>query len=255
MHIYTSPLALPLPIVSIITEGSFLAGENFTVTCIASVVAESVIVVTSWTDREGNPLQPDATIMSGSNTSLALMFSPLFTSHGGQYVCTATISIVELSIQRTNSMPLEITVQSKVLVFLRIFPRNVVLMMFLFNLFAVPPPYLQISGSQSDTYVAGMPAELWCTIDFDEAVDTAVAVEVMWLINGMNLNGTVRRRVLQPIMMGDSRYEAILQYDTLSSTTDSGNYMCTATLYPTEATGYITNITRTTTYTFTVIGR
>ena len=100
-----------------------------------------------------------------------------------------------------------------------------------------------------------MPAELRCTIDFDDTVDTAVAVEVMWLINGMNANGTVRRRVLQPVMMGDSCYQAILQYNTLSSTADSGNYMCTATLYPTEATGYITNVTRTATFTFTVIGR
>ena len=123
------------------------------------------------------------------------------------------------------------------------------------SLFAVPPPYLEISGPQSDANVAGMPAELQCTIDFDDAVDTAVAVEVMWLINGMNMNGTVRRRVLEPVMMGDSRYQAILQYDTLSSTSDSGNYMCTATLYPTEATGYVTNVTRTATYTFTVIGR
>ena len=100
-----------------------------------------------------------------------------------------------------------------------------------------------------------MPTELQCTINLDDAVDTAVDVEVVWLINGMNVNGTVRRRVLQPIMMGDSLYQAILQYDTLSSTSDSGNYMCTATLYPTEATGYITNVTGTATYTFTVIGK
>lgn len=123
------------------------------------------------------------------------------------------------------------------------------------SLYAVPPPYLEISGPQSDANVAGMPAELRCTVDFDDTVDTAVAVEVMWLINEMNLNGTVRRRALQPVMMGDSRYQATLQFDTLSSTFDSGNYMCTATLYPTEAMTYIANVTRTTAYTFTVIGR
>ena len=122
-------------------------------------------------------------------------------------------------------------------------------------LYAVPPPYLEISGPQSDANIAGMPAELRCTIDFDDAVDTAVAVEVMWLVNEMNVNGTVRRRVLRPVMMGDSRYQAILQFDTLSSTFDSGNHMCIATLYPTEAMTYITNVTRTTMYTFTVIGK
>lgn len=113
--ISASPSALPLPIISIVSEGSSLAGENFTVSCTSSVVAglsDSVVVATSWTDSEGNPLQSDAPLMSGSNTSLALTFNPLFMSHGGQYFCTATISIVELSIQRMNSVPLDITVQS-----------------------------------------------------------------------------------------------------------------------------------------------
>ena len=124
-----------------------------------------------------------------------------------------------------------------------------------YSLFTVPSPYLEISGPQPDASVAGMPAELRCTINFIDAIDTTVAVEVVWSINGMNVNGIARRRALQPVMMGDSRYQAIFQYDTLSSTSDSGNYMCTVTLYPTEATGYITNITGTATYIFTVIGR
>ena len=108
-------IALPLPIVSIVSEGSSLAGENFTITCTSTVVAglsDSVVVATSWTDSEGNLLQPDANLISNSNTSLALMFSPLFTSHGGQYFCTVTTSIAELSIQQMSSVPLDITVQS-----------------------------------------------------------------------------------------------------------------------------------------------
>jgi hypothetical protein len=101
--------------ISIVSGGSFLAGDNFTVTCTSTVVAglsDSVVVATSWTDSEGNPLQSDTILMSGSNTSLALMFNPLFTSHSGQYFCTAMISIMELSIQQLNSVPLDITVQS-----------------------------------------------------------------------------------------------------------------------------------------------
>ena len=101
--------------ISIVSGGSSLAGENFTVTCTSTVVAglsDSVVVATSWTDPEGNPLQSDTSLMPGSNTSLALMFNPLFTSHSGQYFCTTSISIVELSVQETNSVPLEIIVQS-----------------------------------------------------------------------------------------------------------------------------------------------
>ena len=112
---YASPSALPPPMISIVSGGSSLAGENFTVTCTSTVVAglsDSVVVATSWTDPEGNPLQSDTALMSGSNTSLALMFNPLLTSHSGQYFCAASISIVELSVQQMNSVPLDITVQS-----------------------------------------------------------------------------------------------------------------------------------------------
>lgn len=99
-----------------------------------------------------------------------------------------------------------------------------------------------------------MPAQLRCSINFDSAVDTSVAVEVVWQINGMYLNGTVRRRSLQPVLMGSNRYDVILQFDTLSSISDNGNYVCTVILYPIEAMSYITNATGVGMYMFSVIG-
>ena len=109
--------ALPLPAVSIVSEGNSIAGENFTVTCIAMVVSDliqSTVVATSWTDSEGSLLSPDATLISGLNTSSVLQFSPLYTSSGGRYLCTASVSIPELSVQQTSSQPFDITVQSKI---------------------------------------------------------------------------------------------------------------------------------------------
>lgn len=124
----------------------------------------------------------------------------------------------------------------------------------IFLLFAVPLPSLEISGSHSDAYLAGMPAELRCTINLDDAIDTAVGIAVKWQVDGMDLSGTLRSRTLESVLVGDSSYDSILQFDTLSSTSDSGNYMCTATLYPVEAMSYITNTTGTAAYMFTVIG-
>lgn len=121
-------------------------------------------------------------------------------------------------------------------------------------LFVVPQPTLEISTSQSDVYLAGMSEQIRCSISFDESVDTAVAAQVTWQINGMDLSGTVRRRTLQPVLVGNTRYDSSLQFDTLSSVSDSGNYMCTATLYSVEATNYITNATGTVTYMFIVTG-
>ena len=99
-----------------------------------------------------------------------------------------------------------------------------------------------------------MPAQLRCSINFDSAVDTSIAVEVVWQIDEMYLNATVRRRSLQPVLMGSTRYVAVLQFDTLSSISDSGKYVCTATLYPVEAMSYIINTTGMGMYMLSVIG-
>ena len=108
---------LPLPAVLITSEGSSVAGENFTVTCVTSVIAdlaESVAVTASLTDSEGNVIQRDgATLMSANDTSVTLQYRPLYTSSAGQYLCTAVISIPELALQQTNSQPFDIVVQSK----------------------------------------------------------------------------------------------------------------------------------------------
>ena len=114
---FTIP-ALPLPVLTITSEGSSVAGENFTVTCVTSVIAglvESVTVTTSWTDSGGNAIDQDgATLTSTSDTSVVLQYSPLYTSSAGQYLCTAVVSIPELAIvQQTNSQPFDIIVQSK----------------------------------------------------------------------------------------------------------------------------------------------
>ena len=109
-------LALPLPTISIVSQETPVAGEIFTVTCMSSVIpdlVETAVVSTSWTDNEGNTVQSDVTLMSDSITSVALQFNPLYTSSVGQYFCTSSISIPELSVQQRNSQPFNITVQSK----------------------------------------------------------------------------------------------------------------------------------------------
>ena len=42
-----------------------------------------------------------------------LHFSPVEASHGGQYICNASITIPELSIAKTSSQAYDVTVQRK----------------------------------------------------------------------------------------------------------------------------------------------
>ena len=101
-----------------------------------------------------------------------------------------------------------------------------------------------------------MPFDLRCSVTLGNAVDVDIAVAVSWLRNGVYLNDTARIQTSQqqqPALMGD--YESLLRFDTLSSTSDSGDYVCSAILYPTEITGYISNSTGTSSYAITVIGK
>ena len=114
---------------------------------------------------------------------------------------------------------------------------------------------LNITATQSDVYLAGMPFELRCSVTLDNTIDTRISVIFAWWRNGVGLNDTVRITTSQqqPALVGD--YD-VLRFDTLSSTYDSGNYACSATLYSTdhESRHYISNSTGTTIYTITVIG-
>ena len=107
---------------------------------------------------------------------------------------------------------------------------------------------------QSEPHIAGMTAALQCYVNLDDAIDTQVDIAVEWQKDGGELNETIRVRALPPVLVGGSRYDALLQFSTLSSSTDSGNYMCLATVFPTESEGYIMNRTDTTSYILSVTG-
>ena len=101
-----------------------------------------------------------------------------------------------------------------------------------------------------------MPLDLQCSVILGNVVDTDIGFLASWRRNGVNLNNTARIRTShqqQIALMGD--YNTLLRFDTLSSTSDNGNYVCSSVLYPTESRGYISNSTGTTSYTITVIGK
>ena len=96
--------ALPAPVVSISVSGDSIAGQTYSLQCSASVV-------------DGVVVQPDLEIVGpggsvlasvGQNVTLTHMFSPLVTSNGGQYTCTATVNIPEASITNLQGSTMKI---------------------------------------------------------------------------------------------------------------------------------------------------
>lgn len=243
---------LPIPAINVVSDGNSIAGENYTLTCSVTVIdglEDDALIAASWFDGRGNPVQPDSVQTDNVNTTLTLQFNPILSSHGGPYACNATVTIPEISAARSNSQLYDVIVQGKDTVNLCV-RRNCIVYLLL-----VPSPNIVVMVSQPEPYLAGMFAELRCSISLDDAIDTRVAVAVLWQRDGEELNETVRVRKLPPQEVGSSRYDALLQFSTLSSTIDSGNYMCVGTVSSTANRNYITNSSGTTPFLFSVTGK
>ena len=111
---------LPAPVLSVSSPPLTTAGEVLSVTCTATV--EEFLITTPtllWLNSDGsvvtttgNPTAPGSAEVNGEVSTLELTFSPLRTSHGGQYRCRASIDIPDTaSVQAT--MAANITVQSE----------------------------------------------------------------------------------------------------------------------------------------------
>ena len=97
--------ALPAPVVTISFSGDSTAGQNYSLQCSASVVAGLVVVPDL---KIVFPNSTEISVMDSS--SLDYMFSPLRTSDGGQYTCTATVNIPQAGIMNLQNSAVETVV-------------------------------------------------------------------------------------------------------------------------------------------------
>ena len=95
--------ALPAPIVSISFTGDPTAGsENYTITCSAEVVPGLVV------EPDLNIVFPNSNATSvENNSSLQHTVSPLRTSDGGNYTCTAIVNIPGAGVTALTSSTVE----------------------------------------------------------------------------------------------------------------------------------------------------
>ena len=108
------------------STGNSTAGEVYTLSCTASVVENLVVVPTvQWEYSNGSAVEGGSTstlsdmVTSGNATTHNLTFSPLRTSHGGEYTCRAIINIPSISISGLNkSQSIGVVIQSKTLSYL-----------------------------------------------------------------------------------------------------------------------------------------
>ncbi len=73
-------------------------------------LVDDAVFTTSWTDNTGDPVQ-SAVAYYNSSTISTLEFDPLFSSHGGQYMCNASITIPAISTVKRSSEPHNVIIQ------------------------------------------------------------------------------------------------------------------------------------------------
>ena len=118
-------IAIPSPIVNIMTTGITRPGEEYNIICIVEVIDRLIVtptivwikdsVNTSLVSDDLNTISVPSVLSNISNTmySLSLFFSSLNTSDAGQYTCQATITVNEINVTRTDTNVLELILQSK----------------------------------------------------------------------------------------------------------------------------------------------
>ena len=104
-----STLALPRPEVVVTPDGSTTAGDVYTLTCNTTVLMNLAVdpdiqwLYTNGTTVGGSIITVGPVRMMGNMFTHNLTFSPLRTSHGGQYICRARVDIQTISLSGINS--------------------------------------------------------------------------------------------------------------------------------------------------------
>ena len=122
---YLFLIAIPSPIMKMMTTGINRAGEEYNITCTVEVIDRLIVIPTivwikasvntSLLFDDLNTINVPSVLSNISNTmySLSLIFSSLNTSDAGQYTCQSIISVNEINVTVTNSSVQDLLLQSK----------------------------------------------------------------------------------------------------------------------------------------------
>ena len=103
----------PIPVLNIqSSNNSSIAGDTFKLTCSVMVVPDNLIadLVFMWS---GPGVDTSSVQLTRETSNVSLVFSPLRTSHGGVYYCTASLDIPEVDVHKNSMEMMTINVQSK----------------------------------------------------------------------------------------------------------------------------------------------
>ena len=237
------------------------AGDVYTLTCNTTVVKNlaakpDIQWLYSGTTVDGTSITLGAVVMTRNVFTRNLTFNPLRTSHGGQYICRASVDIPAISLPAISSQSsLNITVQSKNM---RLLAHKCLSLQHVhvwiydcdFLFFLVPINVTIRRIPSTDVLSAGINLTLICTIQLNTAVDTNVVVNTSW--TGPNaMFASTNRISITDVSESVTPYKTTVLFSPLNIT-DSGNYTCQADIRPNPSSSFIMMNRETATHTITV---
>ena len=229
--------------VEITDPGESVAGDILSLTCTVTTVENLVLPPhVEFLNTSGEPLEQQDIIIIGTPstegviTTLEITFLTLLTSHGGQYICRATINIPQVTTGRNVSSEsiVDVIVTRKSLHYDILL--HLLYLVCIFDVIVPSPMVLVTLGDNSAVAYAAIDYCLVCQINFNTTlVNTAVDVLVSW-INEEGQSATTDIRISASDTVGhtDDGYSSVLTFSPLSLT-DSGEYICSVTITPPES--------------------
>ena len=228
---------------NISTVGSTEVGQTLNITCTMRVVERLVITPTieimKWNTTDIYLLQDInipftiTTDDSGSETNLTIILEPVKFEDRGVYICIAGFNVTGVNgtdDPATGTYDAQSREQDyEVIVDCELHNNICPIVESICYYFVVPPVNLSISQSHHGVLYAGTSFFLRCVITLNDLVTIPVVVINQWTRNGTSVpNGlsndvTITEGLVQN---GFLQYEAIIHFNPLDNTDDSGEYSC-----------------------------
>ena len=104
VHSFPLTIALPVPVVTIISDGAPIIGKNFTLNCSAAFDRTVAMVIgLQWLINGSSTYQDGVSVSLNSDDSSTLTVNSVSISDEGTYECVATLDIAGLEVPRNSS--------------------------------------------------------------------------------------------------------------------------------------------------------
>ena len=215
------------PIVSVTQFGVSTAGENYTLECSVETVegVRSRDISIAWRTPNGTTRKTQNLTTIGNMTRGRLIFSPLTTSHSGQYVCTGRILAESVGVDASNNSNLTVNVSSKFMLYL----SNCVPIC----MHTVPAPNVSVSdGVHGGPVIQGTELVLSCSVQVSTALNTGFRVQIAW--SSVPTGALLGQYANTSETKGSGQIYGSSVTISPVNTSDSATYTCTASALPNE---------------------